>query len=74
MRIRGGKGGFGSQLKKDARAQKKITNWDLSRDLQGRRVRDINNEKKLVEFFKKQKTEEEQVEKEIKEFKEMQKE
>ncbi|EAS00240.1 telomere stability/silencing protein (macronuclear) [Tetrahymena thermophila SB210] len=74
MRIRGGKGGFGSQLKKDARAQKKITDWDLSRDLQGRRMRDVNNEKKLVEFFKKQKQEQEQVDKELKEFKDMQKE
>ncbi|KAL4503221.1 hypothetical protein ABPG72_000827 [Tetrahymena utriculariae] len=74
MRIRGGKGGFGSQLKKDAKAQKKITDWNLSRDLQGRRMRDVNNEKKLVEFFKKQKQEQDQVAKELKEFKDMQKE
>ena len=40
-------------MKKDAMAQKKITNWDLSRNLTGRRVRDVNNEKKLIDFFKK---------------------
>jgi len=44
-------------MKKEAMSQKKITNWDLSRNLQGRRVRDVNNEKKLIEFEKKQKKE-----------------
>lgn len=60
-------------MKKEAMSQKKITNWDLSRNLQGRRVRDVNNEKKLIEFEKKQKKEQENVDKEMKEFKEMQK-
>ena len=45
----GGKGGFGSLMRNQAAKKKKITNWDASRDLSGRRIRDINNEKKLIE-------------------------
>ncbi|EGR30022.1 hypothetical protein IMG5_143970 [Ichthyophthirius multifiliis] len=72
-KLNGGKGGFGSQMKKEAMSQKKITNWDASRSLDGRRIRDINNEKNLIKFYKKQKQEQEKIDKELEEYKEMQK-
>jgi len=48
LRIVGGKGGFGSLLR-GAPANpgvKKKTNFEDSRDLSGRRIRHVNNEKK----------------------------
>ncbi|KAL6046558.1 Autophagy 6 isoform 1 [Balamuthia mandrillaris] len=52
LRLAGGKGGFGSLLRGgDSRVgQKKTTNFDACRDLQGRRLRHANNERKLAEW------------------------
>lgn len=53
----GGKGGFGSILKNEAQTRRKITNWDHSRELDGKRIGNANNEKRLVEFYKQRKSE-----------------
>jgi len=52
LRILGGKGGFGALLRgAGAKAgAKMITNFDDCRDLTGKRIRHIKNEKKLVEW------------------------
>lgn len=54
-RLLGGKGGFGSQLRAQGgrMSKKKSTNIDSCRNLQGRRIRDVNQETKLIEFMKK---------------------
>ncbi|KAF6028779.1 SDE2 [Bugula neritina] len=49
-RLRGGKGGFGSMLRTIGAQIEKTTNREAMRDLSGRRMRDINNEKKLAEW------------------------
>ncbi|EGC34720.1 hypothetical protein DICPUDRAFT_79538 [Dictyostelium purpureum] len=53
LRVNGGKGGFGSLLKSTGTrvGQKKTTNFDACRDLSGRRLRHVNNEKKLKEWM-----------------------
>mmetsp|Transcript_13752 Transcript_13752/g.23640 ORF Transcript_13752/g.23640 Transcript_13752/m.23640 type:complete len:257 (+) Transcript_13752:54-824(+) len=53
FRLRGGKGGFGSLLRGSSTGvgQKKTSNFDACRDLSGRRLRHINNEKKLGEWM-----------------------
>jgi len=53
LRIVGGKGGFGSLLR-GAPAKpgvKKTTNFEACRDLSGRRLRHVNNEKRLEKWF-----------------------
>ncbi|GFR47171.1 hypothetical protein Agub_g8864 [Astrephomene gubernaculifera] len=50
LRLRGGKGGFGALLRGLGRDGSKTTNDDAMRDLQGRRVRHSNAEKKLKEW------------------------
>lgn len=54
-RLLGGKGGFGSQLRAQGgrMSKKKSTNIDSCRNLQGRRIRDVNQETKLIEFMAK---------------------
>eukprot|EP01111_Echinosteliopsis_oligospora_P002870 TRINITY_DN1455_c0_g1_i1.p1 TRINITY_DN1455_c0_g1~~TRINITY_DN1455_c0_g1_i1.p1 ORF type:complete len:408 (+),score=126.68 TRINITY_DN1455_c0_g1_i1:3-1226(+) len=56
LRVLGGKGGFGSLLRGGSTkvGQKKTTNFDACRDLSGRRLRHVNNEKKLAEWFSQQ--------------------
>lgn len=44
--LRGGKGGFGSMLRALGAQIEKTTNREACRDLSGRRMRDINDEKK----------------------------
>ena len=66
----GGKGGFGSLLRGQAATKRKTTNFDASKDLKGRRIRNVENEKKLKEFLKKKEEEDENVEKELKKYKE----
>ena len=44
-RLRGGKGGFGSMLRALGAQIEKTTNREACRDLSGRRMRDVNNEK-----------------------------
>ncbi|XP_052859962.1 splicing regulator SDE2-like [Anopheles cruzii] len=46
-RLTGGKGGFGSMLRAIGAQIEKTTNRDACRDLSGRRLRDINEEKRL---------------------------
>lgn len=52
IRVRGGKGGFGSLLRGAATkaGQKKTNNFDACRDMSGRRLRHVNAEKKLEEW------------------------
>ena len=42
----GGKGGFGSMLRAIGAQIEKTTNREACRDLSGRRMRDVNDEKK----------------------------
>jgi len=53
-RLPGGKGGFGSMLRAIGAQIEKTTNHEACRDLSGRRMRDLNNEKKLREWVAKQ--------------------
>lgn len=54
-RLIGGKGGFGSMLRAIGAQIEKTTNREACRDLSGRRMRDINNEKQLKDWMAKQK-------------------
>lgn len=56
-RLRGGKGGFGSMLRAIGAQIEKTTNREACRDLSGRRLKDINEEKRLREWLEKQKVE-----------------
>lgn len=53
LRLRGGKGGFGSMLRAIGAQIEKTTNREACRDLSGRRLRDINEEKRLKDFISK---------------------
>ncbi|XP_050087095.1 replication stress response regulator SDE2 [Anopheles aquasalis] len=53
-RLRGGKGGFGSMLRAIGAQIEKTTNREACRDLCGRRLRDINEEKRLKAYLEKQ--------------------
>lgn len=53
-RLVGGKGGFGSMLRAIGAQIEKTTSREACRDLSGRRMRDINNEKKLKEWLSKE--------------------
>lgn len=50
-RIIGGKGGFGSMLRAIGAQIEKTTNREACRDLSGRRLRDINEEKRLRKWL-----------------------
>lgn len=43
-------GGFGSLLRGAGKASKQTTNYDSCRDLDGRRLRHVNAEKKIHEW------------------------
>ncbi|KAH8555374.1 telomere stability and silencing-domain-containing protein [Umbelopsis sp. PMI_123] len=53
IRMIGGKGGFGSMLRAQGGRMnaQKTTNFDACRDLQGRRVKAVNDAKKLAEYL-----------------------
>ncbi|XP_018403684.1 PREDICTED: protein SDE2 homolog [Cyphomyrmex costatus] len=53
-RLLGGKGGFGSMLRAIGAQIEKTTNREACRDLSGRRLRDINEEKRLKAWIDKQ--------------------
>uniref|UniRef100_A0A2M4BY91 Putative agap001314-pa-like protein n=1 Tax=Anopheles marajoara TaxID=58244 RepID=A0A2M4BY91_9DIPT len=53
-RLVGGKGGFGSMLRAIGAQIEKTTNREACRDLCGRRLRDINEEKRLKAYLEKQ--------------------
>lgn len=55
---RGGKGGFGSLLKGQPPVKKRTNNFDSCRDLSGRRLRHVNQEKMLREWQAKKMEEE----------------
>lgn len=50
----GGKGGFGSMLRAIGAQIEKTTNREACRDLSGRRLRDINEEKRLKNWIAQQ--------------------
>ena len=52
--ILGGKGGFGSMLRAIGAQIEKTTNREACRDLSGRRLRDVNEEKRVKDWIKKQ--------------------
>ncbi|CAH2255730.1 Hypothetical predicted protein [Pelobates cultripes] len=54
LRLCGGKGGFGSMLRALGAQIEKTTNREACRDLSGRRLRDVNHEKAMAEWIKKQ--------------------
>lgn len=54
LRLLGGKGGFGSMLRAIGAQIEKTTNREACRDLSGRRLRDINEEKRLKTWLEKQ--------------------
>ncbi|XP_055849710.1 splicing regulator SDE2 [Episyrphus balteatus] len=62
LRIPGGKGGFGSMLRAIGAQIEKTTNREACRDLSGRRLRDINEEKRLKAWLEKQKDREAEAE------------
>ncbi|XP_071078596.1 splicing regulator SDE2-like [Haliotis cracherodii] len=53
-RLLAGKGGFGSMLRAIGAQIEKTTSREACRDLSGRRMRDVNNEKKLKDWLGKQ--------------------
>ncbi|KAK3710533.1 hypothetical protein QZH41_009360, partial [Actinostola sp. cb2023] len=53
-RLLGGKGGFGSMLRAIGAQIEKTTSREACRDLSGRRMRDVNDEKKITEWVAKQ--------------------
>ncbi|XP_077460914.1 splicing regulator SDE2 [Stigmatopora argus] len=53
-RLPGGKGGFGSMLRALGAQIEKTTNREACRDLSGRRLRDVNHEKEMAEWLKRQ--------------------
>lgn len=55
-RLVGGKGGFGSMLRAIGARIEKTTNHEACRDLSGRRMRDVNNEKQITEWLQEQET------------------
>ncbi|KAM9273262.1 splicing regulator SDE2-like [Cariama cristata] len=54
LRLCGGKGGFGSMLRALGAQIEKTTNREACRDLSGRRLRDVNHEKAMAEWVKRQ--------------------
>ncbi|KAI4468365.1 splicing factor sf3a-related [Holotrichia oblita] len=54
LRTCGGKGGFGSMLRAIGAQIEKTTNREACRDLSGRRLRDINEEKRLKKWIAQQ--------------------
>lgn len=61
-RTLGGKGGFGSMLRAIGAQIEKTTNREACRDLSGRRLRDINEEKRLKAWIEKQSKRKEEIE------------
>ncbi|RUS18186.1 telomere stability and silencing-domain-containing protein [Endogone sp. FLAS-F59071] len=56
LRLPGGKGGFGSMLRAQGgrMASQKTTNYEACRDLSGRRLKTVNEAKKLADLLEKQ--------------------
>ena len=58
IKLKGGKGGFGSSLRLQQATKKQTKNFDACRDLQGRRLRKVNQERQLNEWRMKKAEEE----------------
>ena len=65
IRLKGGKGGFGNSLKIQQAVKKQTKNFDACRDLQGRRLRKVNQERQLNEWRLKKAEEEKLLQKYI---------
>ena len=65
VRLRGGKGGFGTSLRIQQAVKKQTKNFDACRDLQGRRLRKVNQERQLNEWRLKKAEEEKLLQKYI---------
>ena len=65
IRLKGGKGGFGTSLKIQQAVKKQTKNFDACRDLQGRRLRKVNQERQLNEWRLKKAEEEKLLQKYI---------
>ena len=63
VRLNGGKGGFGSLLKGQPAVKKQTKNFDACRDISGRRLRHVNQEKQMVEWEKRKEEEERKIKK-----------
>lgn len=61
-RLLGGKGGFGSLLKGQPAVKKQTKNFDACRDISGRRLRHVNQEKQIMEWQQKKEEEEKIIE------------
>jgi len=59
--LKGGKGGFGSLLRSVKPKAQQDDNYEACRDLSGRRLRHINNERRIREFQERQEEEEKYV-------------
>ena len=64
----GGKGGFGSLLRSVKPKAQQDDNFEACRDLSGRRLRHINNERRIREFHQRQEEEEKYVAEELKQY------
>ena len=67
LRLNGGKGGFGSMLRALGKSTKSLEHQEACRDIHGRRLRHVNSEKKLIEWYAMEKERKEQDELEKKE-------
>lgn len=61
--LNGGKGGFGSLLKGQPAVKKQTKNFDACRDISGRRLRHVNQEKQILEWQQKKEEEEKIIQK-----------
>ena len=66
--LKGGKGGFGSLLRSVKPKAQQDENFEACRDLSGRRLRHINNERRVREFQQRQEEEEKYVQEELREY------
>lgn len=67
----GGKGGFGAKLKNEGSKKVRSNNTNHSRDLTGRRIKNVNMEKDYIESYKKKLQEDKIVKEEREKFKQM---
>jgi len=74
LRLKGGKGGLRNQLRGEMRKNSNKDNIESCRDLLGRRIRDVKQKEKLIEWLKKKREEDKMIQKEVNEFNRMNKE
>ena len=69
LALKGGKGGFGAKLKNEGSKKVRSNNNIHSRDLSGRRIKNVNLEKEYIESYKKKLQEDQIVKEEREKFK-----